>query len=178
MQALQMPAARLCAGLALLALSAAAQAAIRCDYRFDNPYGPAPAVLPQSLLVQALTVGRDVPDGTIVYQQLTDLQPFSLACDGGTGNVELRAGYTATPQPLASWNTGPYAGKVYASGLPGIGVFMEDLSSGAALPAVRNLPIASAPAPLHLRARGATSPDLSGGRPQGSETNERLQADL
>lgn len=60
----------------------------------------------------------------------------------------MRAGYTATPQPLASWNTGPYAGKVYQSGLPGIGVFMEDLSTGAALPAVRNLPIASAPAAL------------------------------
>ncbi|MDM0023763.1 fimbrial protein [Variovorax saccharolyticus] len=176
MQALQLPAraaaVRLCAGLALLALSAAAQAAIRCDYRFDNPYGPAPAVLPQSLLVQALTVGRDVPDGTVIYQQLTDLQPFSLSCDGGAGSVELRSSYAATPRPLASWNTGPHAGKVYESGLPGIGVFIEDLSSGAALPAVRNLPIASLPASvtgkqaqlrLNLIKIGPVSPGAVGG---------------
>lgn len=176
MQAFPRPAraaaARFGAVLALLAVPATAGAAILCDYGLDNAYGPAPASLTQALLVHALTIGPDVPDGTIVYQQLTDLQPFSIRCSGGIGSVELRSNYGAHPRPLAAWNTGPHAGQVYESGLRGIGVFIEELSSGSALPAVRNLPIASSPAAvggkqaqlrLNLIKIGPVSPGAVGG---------------
>jgi len=174
-------AGRFGAALALLALSTAASAAIRCDYGLDNAYGPAPASLTQSLVVQALTIGPDVPDGTIIYQQLTDLQPFSIQCSGGIGSVDLRSNYGANPRPLASWNTGPHAGQVYESGLPGIGVFIEDLSSDAALPVVRNLPITSNPAAvggkqaqlrLNLIKIGPVSPGVvSGSQLPGAEVS-------
>ncbi|MGP2467611.1 fimbrial protein [Yersinia sp. 2540 StPb PI] len=68
-----------------------------------------------------ITVGPDMPDGTVLYRQYfkPSFQP-AINCDGGhtfTVNDVIRL----APRPLSSWNGNPYPGQIYETGVPGIG---------------------------------------------------------
>lgn len=77
------------------------------------------------LVVPNLTVGADVPVGTIIYKQRFRPQSLNdVYCDGSTSPYGLgrQFSFTSTPKGIAAWNGQPFPGKVYNTGLPGIGV--------------------------------------------------------
>lgn len=72
-----------------------------------------------------ITVGQDVPVGTILFRQY--FKPSHgpvVLCDANPSDWswEARSLYSFHPKPLSAWNSGAWAGKVYESGVPGIGV--------------------------------------------------------
>lgn len=111
-------------GTVLLGLTlAGAVHAQTCTYAADNPYGNGPfnAVVP--LNITALTIGRDVPDGTVLYRQTIATQgSYRVYCPAAVTSTTTNRWLPVTPRPLSSWNSGTYAGKTYETGVPGIGV--------------------------------------------------------
>lgn len=84
---------------------------------------------PMPLQLGNFTVGADLADGTVLYKQTYNLnyQPggghwIQVDC---TSDNQIMANYsfTQTPLPLSSWGGGALTGKVYETGVPGIGVY-------------------------------------------------------
>jgi type 1 fimbria pilin len=101
----------------------AAHAQTGCTYTTENPYGAGPfnAVVP--LNITDLTIGRDVSNGTVLYRQtIRGRDRYVVNCSSAIPTIEHRRTLPVTPRPLSSWNSNPYAGKVYETGVPGIGV--------------------------------------------------------
>ncbi len=85
-----------------------------------------------------ITVGRDIPLGTEVFRQTFMASPgMKLVCSTGAYNIEVRRGLPVPPLPLSSWTGTPWGGKVYQTGVPGIGVALW--YNGAAFPSITNL---------------------------------------
>jgi hypothetical protein len=85
------------------------------------------------LLGVNLTVGRDIRLGSEVYRQTFQVPvPTGVVCSPGVYKSTLIRGLPVTPLPLSAWSGAPYAGKVYESGVPGIGVVVW--VAGIALP--------------------------------------------
>lgn len=110
-------------------LSNAAQALIQCSA------GPMPShTVP--VTPGTLSVGPDMPVGSIIYQGkmgsgVNENSGYILCKNTPGPNVPGESfTYTTfynvsnTPRPLSSWNSSPYAGKVYETGIPGVGVAM------------------------------------------------------
>jgi len=77
----------------------------------------------QPLLGGNLTVGRDVPLGAEIYRQtFTPVSGLEVLCSGGNYTIETKRSLSSTPLPLANWTGNPYGGKVYETGVKGIGV--------------------------------------------------------
>jgi type 1 fimbria pilin len=77
------------------------------------------------LQIANITVARDLPLGSRFYRQEFSANLSNrFACTSPSGRVtfEVRSRWVAGAMRLSSWNTGPLAGKVYESGVPGIGV--------------------------------------------------------
>jgi type 1 fimbria pilin len=120
----------LCAA-ALLFNQAQAQTVI-CNGSGENRTMP--------LQAGTLSVGPDVPLGSVVYtQRFERTAGSSLRCTGEARRAlnatrngvvlvqpEFRPTYkfeyNATPRPLSAWNQGPYGGKIYQTDVPGLGV--------------------------------------------------------
>jgi len=80
-----------------------------------------------------ISAGTDMPNGTVIFQG---------AWFGGHPGSQIRCtknqpaaekfyytynlGILTAPMPLSSWNSAPFAGKVYETGIPGIGVAIND----------------------------------------------------
>ena len=112
---------KLCIALVGWALAGAVHAQAVCDYASDNPYGAAPLRTNISLNISALTIGRDVPDGTELYRQTVNPQQMAVRCAPAVSTITRTWTLPTTPR-LSSWNSGRYAGKTYETGVPGIGV--------------------------------------------------------
>lgn len=86
-----------------------------------------------ALIGSNITVGRDVPLGTVLFKQTftTSTNLSRVTCDAGIYNRTRDRKLSSTPLPLSSWS-GQYAGKVYESGVPGVGVYL--FSEGQAAP--------------------------------------------
>lgn len=72
-----------------------------------------------------VTVGQDVPVGTTLFRQyFKPSRGPAVHCDGNptAWSWEARSLYSSNPKPLSAWNSGASAGKVYETGVPGIGV--------------------------------------------------------
>lgn len=76
-----------------------------------------------------ISAGPDLPLGTIIYRGVrfetdgSNLINCSTTSPGGdTGILNLELGIDLAPYPLSSWSGSPYAGKVYTTNIPGIGV--------------------------------------------------------
>ncbi|WP_454731692.1 MULTISPECIES: fimbrial protein [Cupriavidus] len=91
---------------------------------------PTPPTLSVPLAAGALTIGRDVPDGTVIYSQTVSAQEVGIECKNYAVATVENALDLITSQPAAAWNQGPFAGKVYETGLPGIGVAIRDARAG------------------------------------------------
>jgi major type 1 subunit fimbrin (pilin) len=73
-----------------------------------------------------ITVGPDTPNGTTLFRQY--FRPSytpTVQCDPNPTAYNISTDYTyvALPKPLSNWNSGAQAGRVYETGVPGIGVF-------------------------------------------------------
>lgn len=97
-----------------------AQTATAADCRQSRPgLATVPVVLNGNI-----TVGRDVPVGTEVYryEYSNNYYHVTLDCQNvRSGDIIENRTALVTGAPLA-WYFGPYAGRVFASGVPGIGV--------------------------------------------------------
>lgn len=103
------------AGLTLMAGAALA------DCNFVD--GTSTMVRTQPLLGGNLTVGRDVPLGAEIYRQTFQAaNSVRLSCSAGLYNIETRRGLPVKPLALSSWAGTPWAGNVYQTGVPGIGI--------------------------------------------------------
>lgn len=72
-----------------------------------------------------ITVGQDVPVGTTLFRQYfkPSYGPAVHCASNPTAwSWEARSSYGFSPKPLSAWNSGAWAGKVYETGVPGIGV--------------------------------------------------------
>ncbi|EOZ9391018.1 fimbrial protein [Enterobacter hormaechei] len=89
------------------------------------------ATTPMPLQLGNMTIGQDLADGTVLYRQT-----YNLNYNPGGGNavgvtcstpnpIMANYTYTQTPLPLSSWGSGQYAGKVYETGVPGIGIYVH-----------------------------------------------------
>lgn len=92
------------------------------------------ATTPMPLLAGNITAGVDLPDGTLLAQQLynldyTDTSSQVVVTCTSPGQYVVNYYYTQTPKPLSSWGTGDLAGKVYETGIPGIGVYIRQSSA-------------------------------------------------
>lgn len=74
------------------------------------------------LSVANITAGAEIPNGTVLYRQTYRPAYSSAGISCSDGVYESQFIYTSTPKPLSSWNGSPYGGKVYETGVPGIGV--------------------------------------------------------
>lgn len=87
------------------------------EQRFTVPVNP-----------PTISAGVDIPVGTVIYKASLILKDTYIeskwpASDvGKTGNFTISTGLVNTPFPPADLATGPYAGGVYQTGIPGIGV--------------------------------------------------------
>ncbi|WP_458722595.1 fimbrial protein [Pseudomonas brenneri] len=80
-----------------------------------------------ALRAQSITIGRDVPVGAVVYRQKMAINNF-IQCyaTGGPSYVKYdrSISYSNTPA-LSLWATGEMAGKVYETGVSGLGVLIK-----------------------------------------------------
>lgn len=114
-------------GLAAALLWAATGPAFAITCTYMNGIQPAVGAMP--LQVSAISVGRDVPVGTEVYRQ-----KFNMASGQAVKLECLYAPYQQhteltvdTSFGLTSWSSGTYAGKVYQTDIPGLGVAFNSL---------------------------------------------------
>lgn len=99
--------------------------------------GTSPIVRTQPLLGGNLTVGRDMALGAEIYRQtFTASTNVRLSCSAGLYNIATQRGLPVRPLPLSGWAGTPWAGNVYQTGVPGIGVAVW--YSGTAFPSVGN----------------------------------------
>ena len=113
---------RLISGFLALFVSVVANAGT-CEMASTNPLGNQPIVATMPMLGGNLTVGRDQPLGSEIYRQT--FNPFTgtnIHCVNLTTTILERNSFSSTPLPLAPWSGTPYGGRVYQSGVPGIGV--------------------------------------------------------
>ncbi|NVZ69504.1 fimbrial protein [Pseudomonas costantinii] len=96
-----------------------------CRFADTNPVGNRGVVVTMPLSGGSLTVGRDVPLGAEVYRQtFFPATNINVTCIDIVPYAIERNFFTRTPLRLSSWNSGVYAGKVYESGVPGIGIVL------------------------------------------------------
>jgi major type 1 subunit fimbrin (pilin) len=74
-----------------------------------------------------ITVGPDTPNGTVLFRQyFRPSRSPQVNCSAVATAYSWRSDYlyTALPKPLSGWNSGTLAGRVYETGVPGIGVYI------------------------------------------------------
>ncbi|MBM1020178.1 hypothetical protein DA103_11625 [Enterobacter cloacae] len=92
-----------------------------CAFTSDSPIQKE-VIASIPLSVGNITAGAEIPNGTVLYRQ-TYRPGYSNAATSCTDRIyDTQFLYTSTPKPLSSWNGSPYGGKVYETGVPGIGV--------------------------------------------------------
>lgn len=83
-----------------------------------------------------ITVGNELPVGTIIYRQnITSTKDYAKAphgkCDGSGPYTDRQYIYlTNMPQSLSSWQGGTFSGKIYNTNIPGIGVVIARGNTG------------------------------------------------
>lgn len=117
------PLGSLIAALVLCSLAQSAQAAA-CGY-FNNNRGINPTTGVVPLQISTLSVPRDAPVGTILYQQNFNQSgagvDFSCSNTGGTAAINTLYGVKGNGAN-SGFSAGQYAGNLYATGVSGISV--------------------------------------------------------
>jgi len=81
-----------------------------------------------ALRAQSITIGRDVPIGTVVFRQKIAVNNF-VYCTSTSGATSVRYDRSITYSNLPAlslWGTGDLAGKVYQTGVSGLGMLIKD----------------------------------------------------
>lgn len=119
----------------MLTLTLVKSARAGCDYMANSD-------LKSTLYVNApfvsshLTVGPDVPVGTVLYSQNFNpaFRTVWVECTEEQRFVGTYINHETLPHPLSPWS-GNF-GKVYETGLPGVGVFIDNYDLDYALPMI------------------------------------------
>ncbi|MFN3071849.1 fimbrial protein [Serratia sp. J2] len=115
-------------GLVVL-FSNTVQAQVTCQ-----PYdGSVPRTDTIQLAPMNISAGVDMPNGTMLYRGSWfggTSAGYHITCTTPTVpdsyNFTFNLGIATAPLPLASWTGSPFGGKTYQSGIPGIGVAIND----------------------------------------------------
>lgn len=92
-----------------------------------QPWNPFTGVI--SLNSSPISVGVDMPVGSILYRaQYRAGGSSGVTCDAPITQLEGWVNYRSTPLPLSSWTGNGLGGKVYETGVPGIGVIITQLN--------------------------------------------------
>ncbi|WP_337264248.1 MULTISPECIES: fimbrial protein [unclassified Serratia (in: enterobacteria)] len=84
-------------------------------------------------------IGPDAANGTVLYNlYFNPSRRITVNCDTPSTAYRPTISWTfsSTPRPLSSWSGSPYGGKVYETGLPGVGVAVRNASN--AIPFTNN----------------------------------------
>ncbi|MFB4521072.1 fimbrial protein [Enterobacter hormaechei subsp. hormaechei] len=78
------------------------------------------------LHIANVTVGPDYPNGSVVYRQayspsFASGSNLRITCDTA-GQFYINKTLPIIPLPRSGWNADPYAGNIYETGIPGLGV--------------------------------------------------------
>ncbi|MCS3429671.1 fimbrial protein [Klebsiella sp. BIGb0407] len=88
-----------------------------------------------------ISAGVDMPNGTVLYRGswFGGTPDYQIICSTNTSPERFyytfKLGIQSAPRPLSAWSGSPYAGKVYETGIPGIGVAITDGNSAVTLDA-------------------------------------------
>nr|WP_315292799.1 fimbrial protein [Serratia proteamaculans] len=86
-----------------------------------------------------ISASADMPDGTVIYRGswFDAAGGFHLNCRTPSPpemfNYAYNLGIVTAPMPLSNWSGSPYGGKVYQTGIPGIGVAITNGNNAATL---------------------------------------------
>ncbi|WP_143712087.1 fimbrial protein [Yersinia intermedia] len=104
-----------------------------------NLNGPA-ANFTANLTPASITVGPDIPNGTVIYRldfKSPGAPPIpQLTCGPAPYTSPETLKYSSNPLPLASWSGSPFPGQVYQTQVPGIGVVLWSDLNNQALPTI------------------------------------------
>lgn len=84
-------------------------------------------------------IGPDAANGTVLYSMyFNPSRRIVIGCDASATAYRPTMSWTfsSTPRPLSSWSGSPYGGKVYETGVPGVGVAVRNSSN--AIPFTNN----------------------------------------
>lgn len=81
-----------------------------------------------------LTIGRDVPNGTVVYRHTVTGPPATIECNLSFTKTSYNPNWITSNHGKSSWNQGIYGGKTWETGVPGIGVAVQLPDSQVVLP--------------------------------------------
>ncbi|MBG6245409.1 oxidoreductase [Candidatus Symbiopectobacterium sp. 'North America'] len=115
----------------LAAASNNSWAAASC--RFDT--GSNSVLLTVPLSPPIISAGADIPIGTIIYQgRWTNAPTVSVFCESSVAGFlyNWAVGIEQAPLTLSGLNSGPFAGAVYQTNIPGIGVAISRQNNSAA----------------------------------------------
>lgn len=107
----------------LLALGFASNAAYAVNC-YPDTTGANPPLVATATLAGSITPGRDIPDGTVIYQATFNGSPtyYYSRCDYGTTTYQ-REFNLPTPHPKSTFDAGGTFGQnVYETNVPGVGV--------------------------------------------------------
>ncbi|SDJ30712.1 Pilin (type 1 fimbria component protein) [Pseudomonas delhiensis] len=112
-----------------------------CGYAPSNSSGNGPLVASIPLQASTITVGRDVPLGKEVLRQTFQVSgKIDLQCDREVW-ANIQYALPTIPLGKSSWVGSPYAGNVYKTDVPGIGVAITHL--GTVMPSNRDMVLCS-----------------------------------
>lgn len=115
-------------GLILATLSHGSWAVVVCA-----PTRNAPPSYSVPLNPPVISAGADIPIGTIIFQGKwlgTQTPLIDCVYDGIANAYSTAFSISQAPLPLSGLNTGPFAGAVYQTNIPGVGVAVSRSSAG------------------------------------------------
>lgn len=125
--------------VAVLALLLAKSAWADCDYS-DKSSVKNDLHLNAPFVSGNITVGTEVARGTVLYSQNFNpsFRDVYVECTEVQKFIAIDMGYEQPPHPLSEWNGG--MGRIYQTGVPGIGVFIDNHTLPFTLPYASQVP--------------------------------------
>lgn len=83
-----------------------------------------------------ISAGVDMPNGTVIYRGawFGGRPGYQITCTNDTAtdsfDYTFNLGIYTAPLPLSGWRSSPFYGRIYETGIPGIGVAISDYSAG------------------------------------------------
>ena len=109
-------------GAALL-LASSAVWGTTCEFLPDNPSGDNPLMTTMPLQGSTISVGRDLPDGATLFRQTFIASPrMRIRCAASVSTIREEYRLESTPLPQIPPGRPEFQGKIYETGVPGVGV--------------------------------------------------------
>lgn len=153
-------------GLLLSVFSSSSWAAVTCSFAAGATQTETVPLSPP-----VISAGADIPVGTVLYQGNWVMRNTLMSCQWAQADVNKSFWYSSStlivnaPLPLSNLMTGPFAGAVYQTNIPGIGVVISRTSAGG--PVIPNRPAVTTDVETVIR---QVSTELGGGYDIGGST--------